>query len=107
MEELKKHWYSNFPKWLKILLLIVSLITVVYWLGFVIYKILCGIRVIGAFIFDKRNYWTFLGCILILSVGALLLAQFYFDLDPFGNLVNWCKNTFDNLRNYIGELITK
>ena len=103
--ELNKHWYSDLPKWLKAILLIISLITMVYWAGFMIYKILCGIRVIGAFIFEKRNYWTFLGCILILGIGALLLAQFYFGLQPFENFIAWIENLWDQLRNWVSELI--
>lgn len=103
--ELHKHWYSDLPKWLKAILLIISLITVVYWVGFMIYKILCAIRVIGAFIFEKRNYWTFLGCILILGVGALLLAQFYFGLDPVGQFVKWVTSLWESLREAVSELI--
>lgn len=109
MEEVKKHWYSKLPKWLQFILLIISLITLVYWLGFAIYKLLDAIRAIGAFIFDKRNYWTFLTCILILVVGSILLAQYYFNLDPFGKFVEWFNNwlteTVTNLREYLGELI--
>lgn len=104
-KELKKHWYSNLPKWLKILLLIISLITLVYWLGLMLYKILNAIRVIGAFIFEKRNYWTFLTCILILITGALILAQFYFNLDPVGKIANWFNNNFSNLREIVGDTI--
>lgn len=33
MEEVKKNWYSKLPKWFQFILLIISLITVVYWLG--------------------------------------------------------------------------
>lgn len=101
----KQHWYSNFPKWLKVILLILSLITVVYWVGLAIYKILSAIRCVGAFIFEKRNYWTFLCCILILVIGGLLLAQFYFGLDPFGKFVEWAVETWDYLREVIANFI--
>ena len=59
IKNIKKHWYSNFPKWLKAVLLIISIITLIYWIGVIIFKILSGIRVIGAFLFEQRNYWTF------------------------------------------------
>lgn len=101
----KIHWYSNFPKWVKVLLLIVSLITMVYWVGFIIYKILSAIRSIGAFIFDKRNYWVFLTCILILVVGALLIAQFYFDLNPFGQFYEWLLEQKDYTIQWIIDLL--
>ena len=69
------------------------------------YKIICDIRVIGAFIFEKRNYWTFLCCILILVLGGLLLAQYYFKLDPFGKIVEQVSNLFNQIRGNIGDLI--
>ena len=102
---IKKHWYDKLPKWLKVVLLIVSIITMFYWLGFMIYKILCGIRIIGAFIFEKRNYWTFLCCLLILVIGGLLLAQYYFNLDPFGAIVAYFNGLIERLREYLGNLI--
>ena len=107
MEEmvLKKHWYSNFPKWLKAILLIVSIITLIYWIGFITYKILCAIRVFGAFIFEKRNYWTFLMCIFILVVGSLLIAQFALDLNPFGKLYEWILLKISEIRATIGNFI--
>ena len=101
----KLHWYDKFPRWLKIVLLIVSIITMVYWLGFMVYKILCAIRVIGAFVFEKRNYWTFLCCLLILVLGGLLLAQYYFNLDPFGKIVEQISDLIQSIRDSIGNSI--
>ena len=111
MEELAtkiitKTWFDRLPKWLRVILLLISIVTLVYWLGFMIYKILSAIRVIGAYIFEKRNYWTFLCCILILIVGGLLLAQYYFNLDPFGKLLEWFNGQIEALREYLGGLIT-
>lgn len=105
MENIKKNWYNKLPKWLQSLLLIISLVTFVYWVGFLFYKILDAIRKIGAFIFDNRNYWTFLTCILILVVGALLLGQFYFNLDPFGKMADGFNNMVYGFREYIANLI--
>ena len=101
----KLHWYDKFPRWLKIVLFIVSVITMVYWVCFMTYKILCAIRVIGAFVFEKRNYWTFLCCILILVLGGLLLAQYYFKLDPFGKIVEQVSNLFNQIRGSVADLI--
>ena len=101
----KLHWYDKFPRWLKIILLIISIITIVYWIGLMLYKILCAIRVIGAFVFEKRNYWTFLCCILILVLGGLLLAQYYFNLDPFGKIVERTSDLIQSIRDSIGNSI--
>lgn len=97
--------FSRLPKWLRVVLLTLSILTVVYWLGFLIYKLLCAVRVIGAFIFDKRNYWTFLICIVILLVGSLLMAQFYFGLDPFGKMAAWFVQKWDEFREILIELL--
>lgn len=102
--EVKKHWYSNFPKWLRITLLVVSIITVIYWGCLLIYKSLKAFRRFGVFFFDERNYWTFLTCILILLVGSLLIAQFALGLDPFGNFADWVAEKIDDTREAIKSL---
>lgn len=101
----KTNWFSSLPKWLRSILIVISIVTVVYWVFFLIYITLSTIRKIGAFIFETRNYWTFLGCILILGIGALLLAQFYFNLDPFGKISEWVINTFNEIREVIAGYI--
>lgn len=101
----KQSWFSKLPKWLRIILLILSIVTVIYWLGFAIYKILEAVRIVMAYIFEKRNYWTFLICILILIVGSLLIAQFYFQLDPFGKLANWFIEKWNELREWLSNII--
>ena len=105
IKNIKKHWYSNFPKWLKAVLLIISIITLIYWVGVIIFKILSGIRVIGAFLFEQRNYWTFLMCILILIVGSLLIAQFALDMNPFGKFYEWILSKIQEVRSSIGNTI--
>lgn len=101
----KEHWYSRFPRWLKIILLIVSIITMIYWLGIIVYKILCAIRVIGAFAFDKKNYWTFLCCILILLIGSLIMAQCVLGLDPIGKTINYILEKWEAIKEVIVERI--
>ena len=83
------------------LLIIASIITLVYWVGFAIYKILCAIRVLGAFIFDKKNYWVFLCCVLILLVGSFLVAQFWLGLDPFGKFISFIQDKFNFIKKRI------
>lgn len=104
-EVIKRSFFSTLPKWLRIVLIILSIVTVVYWLGFVIYKLLVAIRYIGAFIFEKRNYWTFLCCLLILGVGILLAAQFIFNLDPIGQVTNWIIERYNEFKSMIADFI--
>lgn len=102
---IKRSLFSKMPKWLQIILTILSIITVVYWLGFMTYKILSAIRCVGAFIFEKRNYWTFLTCILILALGTLIVSQFVLGLDPLGTAYNWLIDRLKDLKSFIIEAI--
>ena len=105
VDQVKTPLFSRLPKWLRIILIILSILTMVYWIGYVTYKILCGVRVFGAFIFDKRNYWTFLTCIAILLIGTLLVAQFALGLNPIGKAYQYILDQFNNLREIIGNKI--
>ena len=102
---IKASLFSRLPKWLRVILILLSIITVVYWLGFIIYKLLCAIRAVGAFIFETRNYWTFLACILILIIGSLLIAQFILGLDPWGNVVNWVIDRWNDFKGLLIEAL--
>lgn len=96
---------SKLPKWLKILIYIVLTLTLIYWLGLLVYKFLEAIRKFIHWASEQRNWWTFLTCILILGIGSLLLAQFVFGLDPFGKVTQWFVNCFNNMRQLIGGKI--
>lgn len=107
MEEpiIKPKLLNRIPKWLKIVLITISIITMVYWLGLMVYKILCAVRIVGSFIFSPRNYWTFLCCIVILIVGSLVIAQVYFGLDPFGKIEDKLINCLEYFKQLLIGLI--
>ncbi len=105
INEAKRSIYHKLPKWAQFILKVLSIVTVVYWLGYLVYKLLSAIRCIGAYIFDTRNYWTFLCCILILAVGTLLVAQFYLGLDPIGQVSNWFIDRWNDFKGLIIEAI--
>lgn len=98
---MQESFFSKLPRWFRILLLVVSIITMVYWVALITYKMLCAIRVIGAFIFEKRNYWTFLFCIAILIFGTLLVAQLFLGLDPVGKIWEYILNQYEQLKETI------
>lgn len=104
-EAVKRSLFSKLPKWLRVILIIVSIITLVYWLGFIVYKLLTAIRCVGAFIFEARNYWTFLGCILVLAIGTLIVAQYVLGLDPLGQASNWVIDRWNDLKGFLIEAI--
>ena len=77
------------PRPLKIVYYIVLWATLLYVLFRIIEWTLVKIQVIGSFIFEKRNYWTSVWVLFILTVGSILIAQFWYGLDPFGNAYRW------------------
>lgn len=96
---------SNLPKWLKILIYIAITITLVYWLGLLVYEFLEALRKLLHWTSEQRNWWTFLTCIFILGIGSLLIAQFALGLDPFGKIVKWFIDRWNDLRQLIGDKI--
>ena len=96
---------SKMPKVLKWLINILLTLTCVYWIGYFIYKILESVRRFVHWTTEKRNWWTFLMCILILCVGILLAAQFYFELDPIGKITNYFIEKWNGWREYLANLI--
>lgn len=105
INEAKRSIYHKLPKWAQFILKVLSIITVVYWLGYLVYKLLSAIRSIGAFIFEARNYWTFLCCILILVVGTFIAAQCYLGLDPLGQVGNWFIDRWQDFKNILIEAL--
>ena len=69
------------------------------------YKMLDLMRRFLHFVSDKKNWWTFVGCVCILLIGTFIVAQFVLGLDPFGKFINSIKEMIDNIRNAIGEAI--
>lgn len=94
----KTSLFSKLPKWLKVVLVIISILTLVYWVGFIVIKILSAIRFILQEISKKEHWWFFIVTMLLVGIVALLLAQFVFGLDPFGKLTEWCVGIFDNMK---------
>ncbi len=97
---------SNMPKFLKILIYILLTLTLVYWIVWFIYKVLDYLRIFLHFVSDKRNWWTFVGCIVILLIGTFLVAQFVLGLNPIGNFLEWLKSIVNAIRNNIGGAIS-
>lgn len=94
---------KNLPKWLKYLLYVVLTLTLVYWLGILIYKILEAFRKFLHWASEKRNYWTFLFSVFIVLLGSLIMAQCVLGLDPLGKLANYIVEMWENIKNSIGN----
>lgn len=97
---------DKLPKPIRVIYYIILTITLVYWLYRFIKLILDLIQKIGSFIFEKRNYYTFVVCLLILCVGVLIASQFIFGLDPIGKLGNWVVDRWNDFRQWCINLIS-
>ena len=96
---------DKMPKAIKIIYYIILAVTLVYWLYRAISLTLSLIQRIGSFVFEKRNYYTFVICLIILGIGILLASQFIFDLDPVGRVTNWFIDQWNNFRAWCVKII--
>lgn len=93
------------PRWLKVLIKILLIITVIYWFTILIYKLIDLIRSILHFITEKNNWWMFVICLVVLVVGAILLGEYYFGLEPFAKIEAWFLEIVEQVRNFIRSKI--
>ena len=98
---------SKMPKFLKVLIYILLTITCIYWVGYFTYKILDAIRMFLHYITTKEHWWAFLICLIILAVGAFLLAQFVFELHWWENFVDFLSIKYHQVENWLKETIIK
>lgn len=96
---------NKMPKPIRVIYYILLTLTLIYWLYRFIAGVLTLIQKLGSFIFEKRNYYTFIVCLLILTVGILLASQFLFNLDPFGKACNWFVEKWNNIRQWCAGVI--
>jgi len=85
----KNSFWNKLPLVIKIILLLLSIVTIVFWACFIAYHLANLLRAILHFLTEKKAFWIFMMCIIICSVIGLLFAQFYFGLDPFGKAYSW------------------
>ena len=90
---------SNMPTAIKWILYILLAITMIYLIIILTYKILEYTRRFMSFVSEKRNWWTFICCILILLIGTFIVAQFVLGLDPFGKFINSIIEKINEIKN--------
>jgi hypothetical protein len=88
-------FFSRLPKWLRITFIILSIITMIYWICWLFFHIWKAIGKALHWISDPRNWWIYTSVVLILAIGGLLLAQFCSDLKPFTHLWKYVEHLFD------------
>ena len=83
---------DHLPKPLKVIYYIILWATAIYILYRFLRGLLVGFQRAGEFIFEKRNYWTAVWVLFIMAVGSVLIAQFWYGLDPVGHAIRWFEN---------------
>lgn len=96
---------SSLPKIIKVLLYILLTLSCIYLIIILLYKLLEILRIIIHFISDKRNWWTFVVCILIVCIGAFIFAQFFLGLDPYGKFIFYIQSLWKDFINSIINLL--
>ena len=93
------------PSWLKVLINIFLTITVVYWLGYFIYKILNLVRLFLHTMTKKEIYWVSLGIIFICAIITLFILEFNTDIKPFTQMWEWLCSIFNVTRDKIADVL--
>ena len=95
---------NSIPTWLKVLINVLLTVTVVYWLGYFIYKILEFVRFcINGITKEKGRWWFFILCCLILTISICLFMGF----NPFTELWDWLVSTYENLIQNVVDKLSK
>ena len=97
---------ESLPKWLKILLYVLLTLTCVYWIGWLIYKILEVLRLFLHTMTEKKVFWITMGILFICAMTTLCILEFNTDIKPFTTMWEWLSTTFDTTRNALADFIS-
>lgn len=93
------------PKWLKVIINTVLTLTVFYWLGYMIYKVLSVIRYMLHTISEKNHWWFFLLCLFGTTLAIMIICELCTQWTPFTNMWNDIKNFVNWLRKIVADFI--
>lgn len=96
---------SSMPKWLQIIINVVLTITVVYWLGYMIYKVLDILRLFLHTMTEKKIYWVALGILFTCFLITLFILEFNTDIKPFTLFWEWVCNIFNGARDGLADIL--
>ena len=97
--------FHKLPKWLRVIVIILSILTIIWWFGWLLYKFNKAFRVFLAWVSQPRNYYWFEGILIFSIICGLFVAQFCSDLKPFTRLFDNIKELINNIRDYLASLI--
>lgn len=93
------------PRWLKILIDVLIIVTVVYWLGYTIYKILDVLRMFLHAVSEKKIWWVAIVILLGCTITTLCILEFCTDVKPFTMLGNWIVSLYNDARDILAGFI--
>lgn len=92
---------SEMKKGFKIVLYILLTITCVYWLFFLIFKLLDFLRIILHNMTEVSHWWFFITLCVIFTIATLVLMELVTDVKPLTALQRFFIDTFDICKNWI------
>lgn len=108
-KEVKVMWYKKLwlvmPSWMKKVFIVLSIVTVVYWVLWALYNALHGIRFFLHWLTDKTVFNVILLIIIGVSIGAFIYAQFVLGLDPIGKFQEWLLPYYEEFKMYLINLL--
>lgn len=99
---------SKLPSLIKFIIYIILTITIVYWLLYLVYKILDILRALIHLFTDKGHFWFMILFIIALGIGVLFLMEYVIDVGykPITLGIEWIKEQYEFVRGYVENIIS-
>ncbi len=97
---------DRLPLPLRIVYYAVLFLTMVYLIFIITKKLLDVTQKVGAFCFDKRNFYTFFFCLFGLAIGTFIVAQLFLGLDPIGEITNFFDMKIQSIKDFFISLLS-
>lgn len=98
---------ENLPRWIKMMMYIVLTVTCVYWVGYIIYKVLSLVRFILHSVSSKEHWWFTVFIVIGVGIAMLLFMEFRTESKPFTELWIWIEKMFNEMREKIGNFLLR
>lgn len=92
---------SSIKNGFKIIIYILLTITCIYWLIYLIYKILDTLRIVLHTMTEKSHWWFFISLCIIFAIGTMVLLETTTEIKPFTSLQRFFIDTFYAVKNWV------
>ena len=94
---------SKMPKWLKFIIYTILIVSVIYWLGYLIYKIVDFLRFFVNSVTDKKMFWVSVGVMIICGIVTLIILEYNTDVKLITDAWEWTKGVYETVKNKVIE----